>query len=581
MKDARTRRWALAALAKAGAAFPASGFTAAAIDAVGGDPSARGWLQPLNALAGGATGDGVANDATPLQAMISGGKIVNLAGRTYRINSSLTSGDNDLTIIGPGTILYPRSVPAVIFNPTWAAATNVTAIATEVYVASIGEPVSKLTVISAAGLSVRDVVLVRSSDDATNDGSVQAKSGELAQILGISGNTIWLSCLLKSKFTTSIVLQPLPKKKLRIIGFPKFICYDDIDAPGTARSGAVIELRGADDPIIEADFEKAPSRALFGFTVWRGDIKVKASRLKDLNSDNAYGYGVSLAGASRYTKVAVDAQYVRHAFTTNIWPASQPWHYGEQRELTITGKAVNTTAAAWDNHPGAFDLHYVNIEHHQSIVDGDAQSGTAYAFQDRSIGTVVDGMICTGISGGAYCISPIDPGYNYDTIINDYTCLSTAAEVASNGQATFLNASGGAGINRQTIIVNNMYAKRRILSQSVNVRLRFNNCTFDDAGSLRLFGPTLLKGCTRISASGSNESLGLNRTGTTYTIIDMHFIGPYFGSSYVAGRAGSGSTVTLRTAGITSDGQAGHTFLGTGDGLTTVTQQSAVLSTGV
>lgn len=297
---------------------------------------------------------------------------------------TLTKG---IYLKGNATIKVGATNRAFLFNPGFSIQMPILSIgALTNYPAFGGNAVTPLNVTSSSGISRGDVVLVTSED--VYSFSTSARKGELIRVLEVVGNTIYLHGFLSDTYTTNAKLTKLKKEKFIINGL-KFTSQADPYTQSAGSGLGVLRLQGAVDADINAEFTNLGSAGLNLTSCWATEASVRVSDLRDKLSINSYGYGVIAYGATRHSRLKINAQRVRHAYTGGVIDSFQSiLDYGTARNNTIYDSlSLNATAASFDTHPGEYDAEFRDC---RSIFrNGDADSSTSQApgYQDRGCDT--------------------------------------------------------------------------------------------------------------------------------------------------------------------------------------------------
>jgi len=93
-----------------------------------------------------------------------------------------------------------------------------------------------------------------------------------------------------------------------------------------------------------------------------GRANVFAYDLTDDTANSRFGYGISVINCSRDIDCYVEADNVRHAFTTDTTGSGS---LGVPRHITVSGVARNCRSASWDTHADGEHITFHNV-----VVDG-------------------------------------------------------------------------------------------------------------------------------------------------------------------------------------------------------------------
>lgn len=215
-------------------------------------------------------------------------------------------------------------------------------------------------------------------------------------VKGVANGAAFLACAGKliTPFATTIEVRPVPEVLFKIDG-PEIVCSGDQDSiVGTANRLPAVIMIGVTTPQIRSRVRSAWSRAFQFWSCWQGDIDLFIDSLPN-NADlteQAYGYGVEICGASFGMRVRVNGGNCRHAFTTNTTWASTFASVNYQKWGSFKGGLVydsfvsGAKAAAFDTHAGGYGLTFDNCKA-SSGTPGGRYLTTGDGFHNRSFGT--------------------------------------------------------------------------------------------------------------------------------------------------------------------------------------------------
>jgi hypothetical protein len=236
-------------------------------------------------------------------------------------------------------------------------------------------------------------------------------NGENLQVSGTTRGTasgtayVLVAGTLIDDYTTSPVMRLMTQAKFRIDGGLRIAASGDVDAVvGAANREPAIVLKGVIGANIDIDIDSAWTRAVQLTGCYRCDVNARVWHLPNDDSDNAYGYGVEVFGATEKCAVRVTARRVRHAFTTNIdtnstFASVVPIRAGVPKHNIISGIADGPLATGFDTHNGAYYTQFKDCTVIDTLGAGRAVSGIS-GFQDRSFGTSYEDCVAINCSVG-------------------------------------------------------------------------------------------------------------------------------------------------------------------------------------
>lgn len=211
---------------------------------------------------------------------------------------------------------------------------------------------------------------------------------------------------LEDTYTTSPVLRKLRDDLTFIIDGPTVEASTNTDGlVGNSNRVSSVILSGVVNARIRANIKDAWKGALLLNSCYQADVDVQVGHLpnnattggssSNQPSEQAYGYGVEIVGATERSFFKIHASNCRHAFTTN--PATYgSWssissdysllRIGIQKDNVVTGVATGCWSAGWDTHEGAQRTHFRNCEN-IATVGGYRFQSVANGFQNRAWNT--------------------------------------------------------------------------------------------------------------------------------------------------------------------------------------------------
>lgn len=286
---------------------------------------------------------------------------------------------------------------------------------------------SSQLVAPAADLSIGDHVLISGHD--TIPGSVD-KYGYIRRIVDLSSGVAELD-------------SPLPRRVSRaprygVVRFaPTIHLYGRgkvVNGTPEASTTTLIDLIAVESPVITG-IEVANNGGP-GITLSHcmgGDVDAWIHDLLD-DGERHFGYGVNVAGASRYVRVRGDIARVRHAVTTSPGPPIAGFGYAgepedcifEPRARDCTNKAIDTHRAGWGTKiiphvRGGYGGVQIRSDN-TSVVGGSIvdTGGPAIAVERVvAVAPVIEGVVISGVTGGGNAILALSPATVRDTDIRD------------------------------------------------------------------------------------------------------------------------------------------------------------------
>ena len=197
---------------------------------------------------------------------------------------------------------------------------------------------------------------------------------------------------LTDTFTTAPVFYKIDKIPLKIDGI-SFAADGDINQlVGAANRVPAVELYRVQDAIIRCEVKSAWGAGISLLVCYGNDLDVRADNLPNNHTDGAWGYGVSVYGATERTTVRVIASRCRHAFTT-LCNANSSFAYanmnliGTPKHNTVRDSIASACyAAGFDTHPGAYFTTFLNCVT-ENAYSGRRELSVSPGFQNRAFGT--------------------------------------------------------------------------------------------------------------------------------------------------------------------------------------------------
>lgn len=277
----------------------------------------------------------------------------------------------------------------VVLNETQNQIT-VNSITEEVWPVGATQSISVLNVADSSSYAASDITLIQSDDVYSANNQVQ--KAEQMRVLGVEAGKIYLHGLLSDTYTTTIQVSKLKDVDVNIN--MKCEGFGDIYSPSIS-VGANRSAMRADfitNSTINLDIKNGWGVGLSLRACWMTKSFVRAETMRNDTGNSSFGYGIEVCTSSRYCESTVLATACRHAYTTNTFLSlvnGEQSSRGAQRNNDVYGKHVNSTSAAWDTHPLAYNTTFHNCKavwtHLRSV---NPAFGTQRGFQDRAVNTV-------------------------------------------------------------------------------------------------------------------------------------------------------------------------------------------------
>lgn len=446
----------------------------------------------------GAVGDGVTDDTTPIQNMVSFAgvnkvKIVFPSNKTYVVSGISTP--TGLIIEGNNsTIKHTLASTGFSIAPLLGTDIVVSAIGSAQFPATTGKVVSFLSVPDGSLFNKGDILYLNSADMYSWD--VTARKAEIVIISGVTGNNLYLTKLLVDSYSTSISIKKMSADVVSIKGLNFTYSGNYLTETATNNRISSLSILGAINPIVECNFENDITSGLSFFSCLNPVSKVNAKNLRNDLSKNYYGYGVVNYGATRGGLINVNANNCRHAFTTGIFvTGAKDIKNGTCIDNTITGIAQNTSSASWDTHAGAMFTTFENCVVQGNSTDADRPDlNQAFAFQDRGFKTSIINPIILESSNG-FTFQSINTDYGVD----NYTIVKGGYSDSKSNNALFTGISVPAKVGSASYKIR--FSDHDLIGYSLSLNtqpsnaqiLEISNSTIDfkNIGGLSLLDNTL------------------------------------------------------------------------------------------
>lgn len=474
------------------------------------------------------------------------------------LGGEISGGAGNLTIDGGGTITL--SDADLAYGIRWYPATGgryAVAACTTVDYPYANQPSSRISCAGAANFAPGDVLFFETRTPYAAEPVVD--EGELIAVHSVdaaNGYVYTAGKLAKNYSGAGMYIRKLTPHRLNIRSLKIRHAGNNSDATIPLRWALFVV--GAVDPVINVDFEKIPGRGVVLASCWRGHVTAHGRRMKDDASNQFYGYVADAMSCTRGTRFFVYGESCRHPFTTNVYsngdPATEPnrlWDVGGPRECIVSGVSVNSTSAAWDTHPGCWDMLFtdcVALWSHQ--VDDDVLGeGRQYVIQDRGCNSRFEGIYAVGAHNG---VNFLGQGESYGQENITHFCGRLYGRAGTTATKYAINVAGkseGSTYRKQVVIEGHLEQFKALQITSGAPEVLFKRVIFDDIAQMRTgtFNDVTYHDCERITRSGtSNEPIGIQNGGQV-TSVGMKFTGGNVSAMW-RGIGSSGQSGTLKRA---------------------------------
>lgn len=255
---------------------------------------------------------------------------------------------------------------------------------------------SGATALVQGDISGTNQIVVNSVSKDFTSGETLKDQATNATVGTFGGCTVLMSGTLNTTYTTTPQLRLVTRSVVDLSGLRVYVDSDPDDfVPGYNRTDA-LGLTGCTD--VNLDGLKIGGGYLAGIALrscWnvRGEVDIRGlanHALEEADStlhlspsgmptEGAYGYCVRLLGATQNFGIGINAEYARHAETTNgiggswnldartgstsgsVNNCTNFWNHGPgARKGYFYGKAAHMYGTAWDTHEGAEDIVWLN-----------------------------------------------------------------------------------------------------------------------------------------------------------------------------------------------------------------------------
>lgn len=319
----------------------------------------------------GATGDGVTDDTTALQAALVAARAAAapfyLPAGTYRVTATLTGAQTTPLRVfgdGPGITVLRHEIPAAAMFSVSGTQTSIEAITVA---SALGA--TQITIASTAGMAADDLLLLRDTTQTVLGDStrvVNAVAGEYVRIMSVdSATSLTLRGRLEFAYTTSgdvRKITPVSGVSLSNLSMVN-------PAPGTRSSTArgLVALRATKIRVDGVEFRDMDAAAIYIQNSWGFVVRdCEFQNARDAETGNA-PYDIAVAGSSSHGLVSgCEGRYGRHMVTT--LPTETEPAASHVRISDCIATEYNQTA--FDTHPGSRKITFTDCEAHHCRSSG-------------------------------------------------------------------------------------------------------------------------------------------------------------------------------------------------------------------
>lgn len=415
-----------------------------------------GYLDP-RAVGFVGTGDETAALKAAVAAVGEGGTVKLDKSYTFEIDGIEPPACCNVDLSG-STITNNTALPAFRMNGQFTDEVNVSSVTGDTIV-----------VADASGYSVGDIVKITSSDEQPDFWTNNRFIGQFAVIVDKVGNTLTMdrNIIDDDLYVTNVKLFKLPVKSASV--------KNAVIKPSASLSdhNGLIVMDSLHSPTVENVKTVGSRDANFKFISCFGYSVIGCSSRTSLDSvgTSNFGYGVE--------DLSSDGGYIenytfdggRHAYTNNSFSiGSADPRCGYTTNTTVANSmAHNATSGAWDTHPGAINVKFIDCEAINCNSFGQSRSRKTY-FINPYGRDLVTGFKASGGKTG----STINPLKDMVIVAPDIHCTEAliehyASSAESDADPAEIRVEGGA------VVLAGSYRGLLIESRNAPVRLTVKN----------------------------------------------------------------------------------------------------------
>lgn len=340
----------------------------------------------ISVAAYGATGDGVTDDTTAIQAAVTAGagKTVVLPPGTYLMSGTVTVGSHT-TLRGLGaTVLIDGAGPAFDAEGTEGAEVALTVNATAG---------ARTVTAPGHGLTAGSWIIVASDHEPSSTAGLTA--GEMCQVDSVAGDVVTLRAPLFDSYATTDAAHLVPVDVVQGVHVEGLRFTSD--EPSTTSVVGVSFGFGVDMTMDGCHFTNCHYIGLRFRSVTRGRV-TSCTFVDALKTGLAYG--VTVGNACVDIQMAdCSGSRVRHVITIGGGAVE---YRGIPHGVHVSDSvATQCTDAGFDVHPGATDITFADLMVHGSSQDGIVMQGTRYSITGCQVrGSARNGIYVQALTEG-------------------------------------------------------------------------------------------------------------------------------------------------------------------------------------
>lgn len=381
----------------------------------------------------GAVGDGTTNDANALtNALANGGRVMGLAGKTYRIATAVPMVSNTLFDLNGATLLQDAAVNVLTATGSIGSKTNLPSNH------AAGADTVAVATSDGTNWSAGDLIILESQDIVTTGAALNIYAKEIHKVVSISGDTLTIEGALDFAYNTAQTAQYCkltPKKNITL----KNIRITNNNP--TTNSGYSFRVDYGENIVIDRmDLIDCGGGVLLQDVYDFRVSNLLVDRLR--NYSTAHGYGIHVVAGTCFGTISNYVSHsTRHAFTT-LYEQRDSAYWGLPRHIKVSGvaDADNNSFTVWDTHDSGYDIVFENC-----IAQGGGSN--ANGFQIRCPKTKL--INCVSLYAGGRAISCTNGSDGCEILGGEYAYagsngISTRGNWIING--AHVHHSAGAGI---------------------------------------------------------------------------------------------------------------------------------------